>query len=122
MVLFAALLAAVALVTPARTFTDPVGDAAGAPDISAVDVASDGVALTFTIRTTSAADWDGAAAILEVDTDASAANGFELSYVVHSEHTQITLGRASGPSPTSATFAFSGATLMIHVPSSELGT
>jgi len=110
--LFPAVLAAAALL-----FTDPAGDASGAPDITSVSVAPGPTRLTFTIRTADAAAWDGAAAILDLRTDAG-----DLSYVLHSLHDEFTLDRGSvHVAHPAATATLAGADLTITVPLSELG-
>jgi hypothetical protein len=108
------LIALLAAAPPSRTFTDPVGDANGAPDVTAVDIAADAATATFTVRTADAASWTNAAAIFDL-------NGF--SYVLHSLHDQFTLDRPDGTHTASpaASAALAGATLTITVPLAEIG-
>ena len=115
---------------PGPTFVDPAGDAAGAPDVTAVLVTSGTTAVTFTIRTAHAGAWVDAAAILDLDADADSATGnaggrpgYELAYVLHSLHDSFTLDRSNGEhvERPAATASLSGATLTITVPLSELG-
>ena len=130
------LLTAVGLVVAAGAsanvgpqFRDNVGDAFGAPDITNVVVSSDYSSIMFAIHTTDAASWSGAAAILQIDTDANPSTGNaggdqgdELSYVLHSEHTEFTLDRSNNVHVAHplATWALTGPTLTIKVPFSEL--
>jgi hypothetical protein len=129
-----ATLAALLLIAPAfgasQTFTDAVGDAGGAPDITTVDVSSDATGLTFVIHTTNASSWTDAAAILSLDTDANPATGnaggvagAELSYVLHSQHDEFTLDYSDGThvAHPAATAVLSRSQLTINVPFSEMG-
>jgi hypothetical protein len=118
--LLSLFVAASAAAGPGPKFVDPRGDAGGAPDITSVGVTSDAAGVTFTVHTTSAADWTNAAAILSID---NLTSGMSFSYVLHSEHTELTLDRSDGTHTASpaATWNLSGATLTIAVPFSELG-
>ena len=109
------------------TFVDPAGDAGGAPDIRSVDVQSDADALTFAIHASDV--WQGAAAILELDTDdnqatgdAGGERGYELSYVLHSNHDSFTLDESNDVhiAQPAATWRLEGPTLTIAAPRAEL--
>jgi hypothetical protein len=126
---FAAALAAgmLGLAGP-RTFTDPVGDAAGAPDVSSVTVASSGASVVFAVHVLSAESWDGGGAYLMVDSDANYAtghnDGVDFLYTLHRDHT-FDAGRWNGkdnfdPYGSAATGVLSGDTLTIAVPLREL--
>src|SRR5689334_10442825 len=99
-----------------RTFVDAHGDSGGAPDVTAVDVTPGAQSVAFSIRAASASTWAGAAAILDIDADDDAATGdagggtgWELSYVLHSEHTELTLDRPGGVHDrTAATWRLAG--------------
>jgi hypothetical protein len=133
---FAALLLALTVAgsaagsIPGPSFTDRRNDASSAPDISTVVVSSDTRAVTFVIHTVDAGSWTNAAAILDIDADASPATGnaggtvgIELSYVLHSLHDAFTLDRSNGESIAhpAATASLTGDTLTITVPFAELG-
>lgn len=110
----------------ARTFSDVAGDGGDGPDIRKVEVASDAALVTFAIRASSAASWQDAAAILSLDTDASQATGdaggFELSYVLHSNHDALTLDESNGVhlAQPAATWRLDGPVLTITAPRAEL--
>src|SRR5689334_4384007 len=125
----ALLLTAAAAANVGPAFTDAGGDAANAPDIRTVDVGSDGAAVSFAIHTANAAAWQGAAAILALDTDANQSTGdaggergYELSYVLHSNHDALTLDESSQRHVVqpAATWRLDGGTLTITAPRSEL--
>ncbi|MFL5913618.1 MAG: hypothetical protein ACJ768_24025 [Gaiellaceae bacterium] len=100
-----------------HTYSDPTGDAGGAPDITSVAVAPDSAGVTFTVHTADASTWDGAAAILDIHTHAG-----ELSYVLHSLHDDFTLDGPSGHvAHPAATATLRAADLTIDIPFSELG-
>jgi hypothetical protein len=112
-----------------RIFPDSTGDSSGAPDITKVRVTAGASSVTFAVQATTASSWQDAAAILSIDTDADPATGdaggskgFELSYVLHSNHDEFTLDQSNGihiRNPT-ATWTLSGPTLTIVVPFAEL--
>lgn len=130
-----ATLAALILIAPAlganQVYNDAVGDANGAPDITTVGVNSDASGFTWVIHTADAGSWNNAAAILSLDTDANAATGdaggvagAELSYVLHSDHSEFTLDYSDGKHVDNpqATAVLSGSQLTIDVPFTEMGT
>src|SRR4051812_29420722 len=108
-------------------WSDPIGDAAGAPDVTQVAATSDGRRVTFRIRTASAADWDGAVAFILLDSRAGGdADGTDDELTLHSLHDQVTHERWNGTawelvSPSQASFSLEGATLTMSVPLSGLG-
>src|SRR5258705_12862003 len=80
------------------TWDDPAGDARGAPDITQVSATTAGGTLSFTIRTASASDWEGAVAFVLLDTipGAGDANGTDQQLTLHSLHDLITHERWNG--------------------------
>lgn len=120
-------LIAVLGVTGTSSWNDPSGDAPGAPDITQVAVSATGSRASFIIRTSSAADWDGAVAFILLDTRAGGeGNGTDEQLTLHSLHDQITHERWNGTaweivSPSQASFSLDGSTLTMSVPLSELG-
>jgi hypothetical protein len=101
------------------TFSDPAGDAPGAPDVTAVSARASASAVTFTIATADAAAWDGAVAFLSIDTTGDART--DVDYTLHSLHDEVTRDTAAGAQPTAATASLAGATLTYVVPLAELG-
>src|SRR4051812_23782251 len=99
----AAATAVAAVTKPGPVFADGTGDAAGAPDISAVSVSQPTDRISVAIRTRDAASWKGAAATLDVDADgdpgtgdAGGTPGAELSYVLRADDNQLTLALPGG--------------------------
>jgi hypothetical protein len=112
------------------TFRDAIGDAGGAPDITAVHISYAAESVVFAISTADASSWDGAAAILSIDADANpmtgnagGETGYELSYVLHSQHTEFTLDESNGVhvAHPAASWNLAARTLSITVPRAELG-
>jgi hypothetical protein len=126
--LFAVLLS-FAAGNSSGTWNDTPGDAGGAPDITQVSATTADGTLSFTIRTASASDWEGAVAFVLLDTvpGAGDANGTDQQLTLHSLHDLITHERWNGQgwelvSPSQAAFSLSGSTLTLSVPLAELGS
>ena len=97
------------------TFTDPAGDAGGAPDITQVTASAvAGGNATFVIVAADAAAWPGAVAFVHI--------GSTDTLTLHSNHDLVTHEHGSSALPTTAaTFALVGTTLRMSVPLAELG-
>jgi hypothetical protein len=121
-----AVLLATTLLASAATWTDPPGDASGAPDVTAVEAARTAGALEFTVRTASAEAWPDAVAFIRLDTNAGGdERGFDFELTLHSEHDFATMERWTGaewePTDERPTFALQGATLTMGVPLPAVG-
>ena len=112
-----AVITALVATSAGGTFTDPPGDAPGAPDVTRVTVSTRSGPAAFVIQ--AAGSWDDAASILAVDTNGDGTA--DVDYTVHSLHDMLTRDSASGAIPTGATFSFSGSTLTYEIPLGELG-
>jgi hypothetical protein len=111
------LLAVLALA--GSTYTDPPGDAAGAPDVTSGSVRATETAVAFTAQTADAGAWQGAVAFLSIDLNGDGRT--DVDYTLHSLHDLVTRDTGSGALPTVATATLSGATLTYVVPLAELG-
>jgi hypothetical protein len=121
-----AALLATTLLASAATWTDPPGDASGAPDVTAVQVARAAGALEFTVRTASADAWPDAVAFIPLDTKAGGdEHGFDFELTLHSEHDLATMERWTGtawePTDEQPSFALQGATLTMGIPLTAVG-
>src|SRR4051812_7250388 len=113
-------LAVLTVALGGSSYSDPVGDVTGAPDIARVRVTATASAVTVVATTTDASSWTGAVAFLPVDTNGDAEP--DETYTLHSEHTLVTRDTDSGAVRTKATATLDGATLTYVVPRSELGS
>src|SRR4051812_22235454 len=92
-----ALLLVSTVFASASAWSDPAGDAPGAPDVTAVQATSAAGALTFTVHTAAAEPWQDAVAFIPLDVAAGGdANGYDYELTLHSEHTLATLERWTG--------------------------
>jgi hypothetical protein len=114
----------------AADYTDPAGDAGGAPDVTAVAVDLAGTSITFRVSVANMAELDPAAELfLAVDTDRSTRtgdrHGVDFVYSLRDGGATLRTRRWSGaqhvPFGSSATGAFAGGVATFVVQLAELG-
>lgn len=113
------LFAILAAVHASATVADPVGDAAGSPDVTRLTASVAAGKLRVVVITADAAAWTDAAAFLSLDLTGDGKT--DVDYTLHSLHDLVTRDTSAGPLGTTATATLVGTTLIYVVPLSELG-